>query len=462
MQTSGGERQPARRLGLEPWNAVERNGVGGAAAAAARGGGSAAGSGRVPVARRRLQHPGQRPAAGPPAPAPCAVVPLPRWPVWTCPRTLLSPPSCCPAVSVSPCPGLATAGSAACEHRWALYPNFCPPPGAAAAVSPHAHTHTHTHAPRGAEPRRGTHRPRLAAASPSLPGGRQGCRGGAARRAARRAGAGAGEGDGPLLRRPVCVSAHARRHSRVKRAPRAAPKPISRVPFACTACPTGSPTAEPRGQFAGLPLRLTWPGEAAAPCLLGAGIGGSPAAPSWRAGGGATAVGWALVPSVFSTAPPQGKKQVIPGSSIISYRRISHFLPLLNFFGYFLVSEQGSTTWSTLRLQERWLVSPPAALNPLSSAGAKARDCCSKGTQTTLGRPEPVKCASLPHGQGFANKINIYTKKKKKKILQPVRIKALRLQFSGQDESKWSMWEACQIKIIPDWIIIIQTTCLHP
>lgn len=346
--------------------------------------------------------PGTAPGSRPSVPLPLCrrpPAPLARVALFPYPAVLLS---CCPAVSVSPCPGPATAGSAACEHRWALSPNFCPPPGAAAAVSLHAHTHTHTHAPRGAEPGRSTHRPRLAASPPTLSGGGQGCRGGAARRAARRAGAGGGEGDGPLLRRPVYVSAHARRHSRVKCAPRAAPKPVSRVPFACIACPTGSSTAEPRSLFAGLPLRLTWSGEAAAPCLLGAGIGGSPAAPSWRAGGGATAVGWALVPSVFSTAPPQGKKQVIPGSSIISYRRISHFLPLLNFFGYFLVSEQGSTTWSTLCLQGRCLVSPPAAFNSLSSARAKARDCCSKGTQTTLGRPETVKCGSLPHRQGFA------------------------------------------------------------
>lgn len=98
--------------------------------------------------------PGTAPGSRPSVPRPLCrrpPAPLARVALFPYPAVLLS---CCPAVSVIPCPGPATAGSAACEHRWALSPNFCPPPGAAAAVSLHAHTHTHTRTPRrGARPR---------------------------------------------------------------------------------------------------------------------------------------------------------------------------------------------------------------------------------------------------------------------------------------------------------------------
>lgn len=159
--------------------------------------GPAARPGRVPVARRRLQHPGQRPAARcpwprcPPAPAPrCPAAPLPRYPlsrrppapVPRCPpapptRYPAVPPSCCPAAPVSRCPSVPLPRPR--RHRLVLPPstagrvpqNFCPPPGAAAAVPPYVHTYTHTHIhTRGTENGRGTHRTRLAAAPPSLPG----------------------------------------------------------------------------------------------------------------------------------------------------------------------------------------------------------------------------------------------------------------------------------------------------
>lgn len=302
-----------------------------------------------PCCTASRQHPRQRPAAGA---APDSGPQPRRTPV----RCLPVPLS--PALSLlSRCPDTPLPRRSSVPLSWPRHrrlgrppalrgasPKLLPParrccravPGCTRTVA-HTHTRTarthtpaHSHTPPGARspPR---HAPPRAGSRSFPPTGGQGCRGrGAARpRAARGAGGAPEEGDAPRGAAVLAARPHPQAGRAARTGSRGQPRcPGSPVPSACPACPT----AEPRGPLGGSPLRRTWPGEAVAPCLLGAGIGGSPAAPSWRAGGGETAVGWARVPSVFSTAPPQGKKQVIPGSSIISYRRISHFLPLLNFF----------------------------------------------------------------------------------------------------------------------------------
>lgn len=321
---------------------------------------------------------------GPPA-APLSPAPLSHCPGTRLYRCAAVPLSRCPVTPVAHCP------TAPAPHR-RLGPPRAPagrfPQTSALRPAPLPRSrrmHTHIHTPTDTHP---THTPRhgdrprqrTAPACPPLP------RPSPAASRGTGAGAGVGVAAGLPAERgggPETVTGKATLRGeppswlRVHTCTQAQPpevgspgQPRSPSPECLLPAPPAPPAA-PRPRPAvcrgGLPLRRTWPGEAVAPCLLGAGIGGSPAAPSWRAGGGARAVGWALVPSVFSTAPPQGKKQVIPGSSIISYRRISHFLPLLNFFGYCLVSEQGSITRSALRLEGRCLLSPSAALNSLSS-----------------------------------------------------------------------------------------------
>lgn len=95
-ETGGGERRPREGRAARP------------APAPAPGAGSGergARPGRVPVARRRRQHPGQRPAPGAPAPAPH--------------------------------PGR--------EHPWVLPPNFCPSAAAVPRMHRHPDTPTHGH-----------------------------------------------------------------------------------------------------------------------------------------------------------------------------------------------------------------------------------------------------------------------------------------------------------------------------
>lgn len=160
-------------------------------------------------------------------------------------------------------------------------------------------------------------------------------------------------------------------------------------------CPWGISPAAPRPLRSAAPRRAgspgrTWRGEAGVRRPLEAGTGGCPGAPSWRAGGGATAVGWSLVPSVFSTAPPQGKKQVTPRSSIISHGGIGHFLPLLNFFGYCLGSERGGVTRSTQPPRGGVGLSPRGSLFVIFSPQlekSRARDWHMERAQTTLGDP---------------------------------------------------------------------------
>lgn len=326
----GAAASPATGLGGSKRRAAREDATAAAARAASLLHGEPSAPETAPGSRTAGPSPAATPTArslsGCPLPAAsCLAVPTPR----------------CLGSPVSLCPSLATAGSAPRQHCGARPQNFCPTPGAAAALSPDAHApwlththarlaHAHSHTPPGARspPR---HAPPRAGRRSVPPAGGQGVRGrGAARpRAARGAGGAPEEGDAPRGASVLAARPHPQAGRAARTGSRGQPRsPGSPVPSACPACPA----AEPRGPLGGSPLRRTWPSEAVAPCLLGAGIGGSPAAPSWRAGGGETAVGWARVPSVFSAAPAQGKKQVIPGSSIISYRRISHFLPLLNFF----------------------------------------------------------------------------------------------------------------------------------
>lgn len=279
--------------------------------------------GRVPVARGAVstrdsarQPPDRAPAPPrprplcprpvPPSPARSPAVPTPRCPALQCPAVPAPPPPARPPASTA---GRFPKTSAPAGRCCRAVPGCT---GSAAGTDTHPHRpHTPAdtpHSPPGARSPPRHHRPGLAGRVPG-PG---------AARPPRGAGDAPGEGDAPREgSRSGRASAPA--GAEPEQAPRAAPVPSARP---------ARPAAEPRAPLVGSALRRTWRGETAAPRLrLRAGIGGSPAAPSWRAGGGATAVGWARVPSVFSTAPPQGKKQVIPGSSIISYRRISHFLP---------------------------------------------------------------------------------------------------------------------------------------
>lgn len=266
------------------------------------------------------------------------------------------------------------------EHPWVLPPNFCPSAAAVPRMHRHPDTPTHGH------PDTPTH----------------------------------GHTDTPTSRH-ADIPTHGHTDSPTPPPPRHTPPGARSLSVPVLVQPGGQPLwgeaspacspPPPPGAGAGRagPGR-TCPGGAAAPRAPRAGTGGSPGAPSWRAGGGATAVGWALVPSVFSAAPPQGKKQVIPGSSIISHGRLRHFLPLLNFF----------PRSPRKRARERHPEHAAAARGGLSLlppgslfitrwpqlARAKARDGASKATPTTLGGLETAKCAELPRRHGFAIQTN--------------------------------------------------------
>lgn len=310
---------------------------------------AATAAGPRPCCTRSRQHPRQRPAAGAAsglrAPAPLHPVLLPSSPGVPCPQ---------PPVSLSDTPlrRCSRVPLSRPRHRplgrppalRGASPKLLPParsccradPGCTRTVAgtrtrtARTHTLTHPHTPPGARspPRHAPPRAGRRSVPPRRRAGVQGPRGCVS--AERRGGLDTVPGKATLRGQPPSwLRVRARRRAEPPEAgSRGQPRsPAAPGPSARPACPAGRPTAEPRGPLGESPLRRTWPGEAVAPCLLGAGIGGSPAAPSWRAGGGATAVGWARVPSVFSTAPPQGKKTGHPGLIHYLIQKVQSFSP---------------------------------------------------------------------------------------------------------------------------------------
>lgn len=200
-------------------------------------------SARHPGPGRQLSLPRRAPvplSACPAGPlSPCPAAPCPSTPLSCCSDT---PPSRCPSVPLSRLrqpPALSPASAAGRSLKllpsaWRCRRGF--PAG----------THA-THTPQGTETGRGKHRPRLATASPTLPGGGQECRGwccgGAPRRTQRRAGDGHGESDAP--RRAAVLAACPHMHADIAARSRIPGQPRS-LSGECLLSAQSAPQAAPR------------------------------------------------------------------------------------------------------------------------------------------------------------------------------------------------------------------------